>query len=124
MGSEWDEVICTLLQRNDQVSFAQGDGEIELLRLMFFRLLAIPIGVVVFLNSIVLVLIGIGFEIVIAIRRLAGAVLWCFRRECSSCQSDLAESRLQMSDLPWLLVLLTPRRCTMCMQRQRRVLGR
>ena len=91
---------------------------------MLARLLAIPIGVALFLKSIVLILIGIGFEIVIAIRRLVGAVLWCFRRECSSCQSDLAESHSQLSDLPWLLILLTPRRCTMCMQRQRRMLGR
>jgi len=91
---------------------------------MVARLLAIPIGAALLLQSIVLVLIGIGFDVVIAIRRLVGGVLWCFRRQCSSCQSDLAASRLQISDLPWLLFLLTPRRCTICMQRQRRMLGR
>jgi hypothetical protein len=94
------------------------------LRMIYNRLLAIPVPLLSFLLAIAWGVVGIVFEVLTAVRRVVGALLWCFRPNCSSCGSELAASRFQMVDFLWLLLLLRPKRCTLCMLRQRRLFGR
>ena len=92
-------------------------------RVLCRGLWAIPVTLLIVLLTIVGGMLGIGHEMLTAARRVVGGLGWCFRSQCASCQSELASSRFQTMDFFWLFLCVRPKRCTLCMQRQRRIWG-